>query len=293
MQFIASLSADQRREMTLKSNKKGLLHLLFHALTLVFVGALIQIRVPGWQFLMIPQGICLIFLFTLLHETLHATAFRSKSINIYLGYICGFLLLIPPLWFRYFHFAHHRHTQDPKRDPELQTPKPETRSEYMLHVSGIPTWVSQLKTLVQNASGKISEPYIPNTAIDKVRVESRIFLKLYVLIFILQFIFQSTALLYLWVIPLLIGQPFLRLYLLAEHGRCPFVENMFVNTRTTFTSALVRRLAWNMPYHAEHHAMPSVPFHALPKLHDLTQEHLQSTAKGYREFNKSYLAKIK
>jgi len=30
---------------------------------------------------------------------------------------------------------------------------------------------------------------------------------------------------------------------------------------------LVKFIMWNMPYHAEHHAFPAVPFHALPQLH--------------------------
>lgn len=49
---------------------------------------------------------------------------------------------------------------------------------------------------------------------------------------------------------------------------------MFLNTRTTLTTRVVRFLAWNMPYHAEHHAMPSVPFHKLPVLHDMTAARL-------------------
>ena len=40
---------------------------------------------------------------------------------------------------------------------------------------------------------------------------------------------------------------------------------MLENSRTTYTNALVRFLAWNMPFHAEHHAWPSIPFHALPR----------------------------
>ena len=75
---------------------------------------------------------------------------------------------------------------------------------------------------------------------------------------------QTAVLLWVWIIPALLGQPFLRLYLLAEHGCCAFVANMFENSRTTFTGPLVRFLAWNMPYHAEHHAFPTVPFYRLP-----------------------------
>lgn len=49
--------------------------------------------------------------------------------------------------------------------------------------------------------------------------------------------------LWVWLVPVLLGQPFLRLYLLAEHGDCPKVANMFQNTRTTFTNRIVRFLA--------------------------------------------------
>ena len=100
----------------------------------------------------------------------------------------------------------------------------------------------------------------------------------------------STALLWFWIIPALLGQPFLRLYLLAEHARCPHVANMLANTRTTFTNRLVRWLAWNMPYHAEHHAYPAVPFHQLPALHDIARRHLLVTENGYARFNRRYLA---
>ena len=95
------------------------------------------------------------------------------------------------------------------------------------------------------------------------------------------------ALLWLWLVPVLLGQPALRLYLLAEHGDCPKVANMFENTRTTFTTGLVRLLAWNMPYHVEHHVMPMVPFHRLPELHGVMRDRLRVTAEGYVAFTKS------
>ena len=51
-------------------------------------------------------------------------------------------------------------------------------------------------------------------------------------------LFVSTALVFAWLLPLLIGFPLLRMYLLAEHGLCPTVTNMFDNTRTTFTNSM-------------------------------------------------------
>jgi len=81
----------------------------------------------------------------------------------------------------------------------------------------------------------------------------------------------------------------LRLYLLAEHGRCAFVANMFENTRTTYTNRIIRFLAWNMPYHVEHHTLPQVPFHKLPELHDLMDGRHVVTSDGYAAFTAEYV----
>ena len=105
-------------------------------------------------------------------------------------------------------------------------------------------------------------------------------------------LFYSSLLLWIWIIPVLVGQPFLRLYLLAEHGLCQPVADMLENSRTTLTSGLVRFLAWNMPYHAEHHSFPNVPFHKLPALNDITLQHLKSTSDGYSEFTAEYVRSL-
>jgi len=94
-------------------------------------------------------------------------------------------------------------------------------------------------------------------------------------------------------VPALIGQPFLRAYLLAEHARCPHVANMLENTRTTFTTALVRAIAWNMPYHAEHHAYPTVPFHQLPRFHAIVRKHLKTTERGYVRFHRKFAGSLR
>jgi len=98
----------------------------------------------------------------------------------------------------------------------------------------------------------------------------------------------STAALLYWVIPALLGQPWLRLYLLAEHTGCPAVADMFRNTRTTLTIPLLRWLAWNMPYHAEHHVAAAVPFHQLPALHRLLRERIVVLTPGYLAFHRQW-----
>ena len=67
---------------------------------------------------------------------------------------------------------------------------------------------------------------------------------------------------------------------------------MFENTRTTFTNRAIRFLAWNMPYHAEHHAYPAVPFYKLPDFHELARAELKTTSDGYARFHQSYVKEL-
>lgn len=291
--IIASLSNEARARLTERSDRAGLLHLGVHWGLILLLGAAIGLQVPGWWLLMLPQGILIVFLFTLLHEASHKTPFRSEWLNTLAALVSGFLLLLGPEWFRYFHFAHHRHTQDPDNDPELATPKPETLLQYVVHVSGLPVYWGEAKGLVLNALGRGKAPYIPPKAEAKVQREAIAMIVLYALLALGSLWFQTALLLRVWIIPALLGQPFLRLYLLAEHGRCAFVANMLENSRTTATNRIVRFLAWNMPFHAEHHSYPAVPFHRLPEFHAIVQAHLKETERGYARFNAKYVASLR
>ncbi len=279
--------------LTRRSDAKGLVHLAGHGGLILFIGALITLKGPGWPLLMLPQGILIIFLFTALHESVHRTAFKSLWLNKWVARVCGFLILLPPEWFRYFHIEHHRFTQDPVRDPELQTSKPETMTQYIWHVSGLPVWFSHIKTLVKNASGRCEDAFVPEHGRADIAREARGMLLAYAALFALSLAAESSLLLYIWLVPALLGQPFLRLYLLAEHGLCPAGTNIFENTRTTLSNRLVRRLAWNMPFHAEHHAFPAVPFHALENFHMLIRPHLRETEPGYLAFHRTYISRLK
>ncbi|MBZ9957619.1 MULTISPECIES: fatty acid desaturase family protein [unclassified Mesorhizobium] len=290
---IASLTNEERSRLTGKSDGPGLVQLAFHLGAILLLGSLIAAKVPFWPLLMLPQGILIVFLFTLLHETVHRTAFERQWLNDAVARVCSLAIALPADWFRYFHFAHHRFTQDPERDPELAFPKPETWRQYLVHVAGLPVWLGHLKTLYANAVGRCQDSYVPPKGRPKVRAEARAMIAFYAVVLMLALWFKATVLLHVWIFPALLGQPFLRLYLLAEHGRCPFVANMLENTRTTLTNWAVRKLAWNMPFHAEHHAYPGVPFHRLPEFHALIERHLKVVEPGYIGFHEKYIETLR
>jgi fatty acid desaturase len=272
-----------------KSDQAGLWHLAGHLGAIVLCGALIALGVPGWWALLPLQGVLIVFLFTLEHEATHKTPFASPRLNEWVGRACGFLLLLPFEWFRYFHLAHHRWTNIDGKDPELAGGKPETRRAWAWQVSGVPYWWSELRLMGALVRGRAEGDYLPRGAVARIVAEARWMALGYAVV--LGSLWFSPLLVWVWLLPVLLGQPALRLYLLAEHGDCARVANMFENTRTTFTTALVRFLAWNMPYHVEHHVYPSVPFHQLPVLHRMMRDELRVTADGYVAFTKAYLAR--
>jgi fatty acid desaturase len=87
-----------------------------------------------------------------------------------------------------------------------------------------------------------------------------------------------------WLAPLLLTKPAHQLQNLIEHVGLPHTDDIFTNTRTTRTNALMRWLCWQMQYHTAHHAFPSVPFFRLKQLH-----HELFTVRGIQPPTMTYL----
>ncbi len=286
----AALKALSRR-----SDAAGLRQLAGHGAALVATGLAVA-WTQGSIWLtpaLLVHGVVLIFLFAPLHESIHRTAFASRRMNDTVAWVCGLVLMLPPNFFRAFHFAHHRHTQDPARDPELAAVKPATLGTYLLLASGLPYWRERTATITRHARGHVDEPFIPPRQRPLIVREARIVLLVYAGIGVGSFIMGTWVAVLYWLGPVVLGQPALRLYLLAEHTGCPLVPDMLRNSRTTHTTPLMRRLAWNMPYHAEHHAYPALPFHALAAAHDLLRDKVAVQAPGYIAVHRGIIARLR
>ena len=290
MTTAGSLDLDkaQWRALVARSNGPAVARITIHLTLIGVLSALIYTEIPFWSVLLLPQGLLLIFLFAPLHECLHGTAFRTKWCNVAVAHICGWLVLLPPNWFRHFHLTHHRFTNNPERDPELVSAKPRSRRDYIIHISGLPVWWSQIRLLVRNALGQNQDSFIPRKAHRRVTVEAVWFLTLYAIAYQL----MGEELLWLWVVPILIGQPFLRAFLLAEHMDCGKGSDMLANSRSTITTPALLLLSWNMSYHAEHHAQPAIPFHRLSAFHAHTRPHLRMLQTGYLNLHKKIVQSL-
>ena len=76
----------------------------------------------------------------------------------------------------------------------------------------------------------------------------------------------------------------MRVIRMSEHVGCARVPSMLENTRTVFTAAPLRLLAWNMAYHTAHHALPQAPFFQLGALDAVLRAHVVETRDGYVDF---------
>ena len=154
-QFAATITADELAQLNETSDGPRLRHLTGHLGLIVGLGTLIAFGAPLWQAALLAQGIAICFLFTLEHEASHKTPFRTVWLNEWVGRFCGLMILLPFTWFRYFHLAHHRHTNIPRKDPELAAgAKPETWPAYVSFVSGVPYWWGMSRQIIGNALGR-------------------------------------------------------------------------------------------------------------------------------------------
>ena len=278
------------RVLNTRSDVQGLLRLTVHLLTLLITGLLVHVT-RAHIILLVPammlHGFAIVTLFAPMHECVHMTPFRSRWLNKIVGWLVGVPTFYNSDYYRRFHHWHHRFTQDSAHDPELQTPQLHTLGAYWLRLSGILFWRDRLTDLLMVSLGRTHHlPYVPAQAHRALAWSGRAQVALYLLIAGVAVVYQSTAPLVYWILPILLGQPLIRVILIAEHTGCSEGPNGLTNTRTTLTSWPVRLLMWNMPFHAEHHLYPSIPFHALPRAHVRIRERLAHLDDGYLKVNR-------
>jgi fatty acid desaturase len=277
------LPRQELRPLMARSDGPALRRAAAHLGALAVTGALLwRLRATGWALpLLVAHGYVLAFVFCAFHETAHRTAFRTRWLNTALGTLAGLLIVWPYRNYRVYHWEHHRFTQDEARDPELYFAKPTSVGAYLLALTGVPNLIRRVSDLLRLAGGRADRPWMAAPERRPLIREARIYLGVYLAVALASALTGSPIVLLLWIAPLLVGQAFLRPYLLAEHTACGSTRDSLENTRTTRTLALVRLFAWNMPYHAEHHAYPAVPFHALPRLHGHVRARLANLEPGY------------
>ena len=296
-----SIERSQLKALMERRNGPGALRFAVQSVLLLTSGlATIHYGAAGnlmWIPCVIVCGFAVLAFFPSLHEAAHQTAFRTPWLNEVVAWISALMMLQVPSFFRAFHWAHHRQTQDPGRDPEIASaPKlldgwPGNLAVYLLNACGQMLLVGKAAftlgcALLPRAIWHRVFPFLEGADARTTRRlawESRAAVVL------------AGAGIYLaWVsIPgfgyLLLAWPIahllLGLYLMPEHTGLGHEGTQLERTRTVQSNAWLRWWMWNMPYHAEHHVHPGVPFHAVPSLHAHYAAALPNLCRGYLAFH--------
>ncbi len=284
------------KALSKRTDRDGIIRIAGHLGVLGVTGVLVWLALGSWLVLpaMLLHGAVMAFLFAPTHECSHGTAFRSRRLNEAVYWLVSLIYLVPPTMFRYSHAHHHSFTQIRGRDHDMLDERM-SFAGYLLFVSGYRFWKRGLRWFLLHPFGKVAvldREALPSGAQPAVVREARIIMAIYVTLALISIASGSFLLLWLWLLPRFLGEPFMRWLRVAEHGDCEESGNLLTNTRTTRAPAWLHFLFWNMSYHAEHHLCPMVPFHALPDLHAKVGQSLHPVGSGYFSVHGAVLRSI-
>lgn len=296
----ALLTPELLRTLQRRSDARGLARLAGHLAAMVGTGALYSYAgATGWAapfraLSLIAYGFTLVTMFAAMHEAIHRTAFKSRWLNDGVGWLAGLLSFYNSTFYRHYHGWHHRFTQIRGRDPELDDLKPTNLRTYLIELSGLFWWVGKVRTYVALARNDLRGfPFLTTTNGPAVVRSVRAQLLVYAAAIVASFLLGRPWFVTHWLLPVALAQPILRAILLAEHTGCSEDDDPLRNTRTTHTIAPVRFLMWDMPYHAEHHRYPALPFFALGQAHAVMGPRLAHVAHvGYLGVHRALLRRL-
>jgi Na(+)-translocating NADH:ubiquinone oxidoreductase F subunit len=210
------------------------------------------------------------------HESSHGTVFKTDWMNNVLYEIASFMVMRESTLWRWSHTRHHSDTIVVGRDPEIAAPRPVNLKTFILVFFGIPQIKAYFQKLLKHSTGRLfpdEATFIPESEHAKVFFKARVSLLIYVAVVGSCFYFGTILPLLFIGLPNLYGTWLMPIYGYTQHvGLAENVLDHRMNCRTVKMNLINRYLYWNMNYHIEHHMFPLVPYHNLPRLHEILKD---------------------
>lgn len=209
------------------------------------------------------------------HESGHGTAFKTDCLNNALYEIASFMVMRESSVWRWSHTRHHSDTIIVGRDPEIVVPRPPDVTSLLLNFFALPVIPKYFRSVCLHGIGRITpeeKTFIPESEYPAVIFRARIYLLIYAGVMGLALWQRSVLPLMFIGLPTLYGSWLMPLYGYTQHaGLAENVLDHRLNCRTVHMNFINRYLYWNMNYHVEHHMFPLVPYHHLPRLHEIVR----------------------
>ncbi|TAE76656.1 MAG: NADH:ubiquinone reductase (Na(+)-transporting) subunit F [Verrucomicrobia bacterium] len=210
------------------------------------------------------------------HEAGHGTAFKTDWLNNVIYEIASFMVMRESVVWRWSHTRHHSDTIIVGRDPEIQVSRPPNIPSHVASIFNIGGYRAYFPSLLRHACGRVTadeKTFIPESQFPKVFRNARIVLAIYFGIVVLSLALRTWVPFFLIFLPHFFGTWLMIVHNTTQHaGLAENVLDHRLNCRTVYMNPFSRFVYWNMNYHVEHHMFPLVPYHALPRLHELVKD---------------------
>ena len=218
------------------------------------------------------------------HESSHGTAFKSDWMNNALYEIASFMVMRESTLWRWSHTRHHSDTIIVGRDPEIAVPRPPDLLALAMSFFALGVIPKYFKHIILHSLGILTaeeKTFIPESEYGKVIWRARIYVLIYATVVGLALWFHTILPMLFIGLPNIYGTWLMPIYGYTQHaGLAENVLDHRLNCRTVYMNAVNRYLYWNMNYHVEHHMFPLVPYHNLPKLHEIVKQDMPKPYSG-------------
>lgn len=227
------------------------------------------------------------------HQVLHGQGLKNKAAHEAIGILLGLPMLVSYASYQASHLKHHRYL-----GTHQNTEFFDYGDQYGGSLSAnIGVWLNRLfmpahyvefvKGVLRSFMGKDDGVNTPRVN-KRIRRDHRIIFGLFAGSIAVSIIMNSSAILWLWIIPLLlVATPIHAMIELPEHYKCNTdTTDVFANTRTISASPLLIWFTNSNNFHAEHHMLPSLPIDRLEEVHHDIRDKVIFSHPSYKDFFK-------
>ncbi len=220
------------------------------------------------------------------HETLHGAVVRDKTWRYVVGWICFLPFNVAPrLWVAWHNRVHHGNTMidgiDPDSFPTLATYRTNKLSRIADALGfGYRRWAGPVTLLLgftgqsQQVLWRLARPlaYLPKREHTMAVLETLLGFAVWATVGVLV---GGHAFLFVFVIPLCLGNLIVTSYILTNHSLSPLghVNDPLVNSLSVTVPRVVDMLHLNFGFHVEHHLFPAMSSKHGPAVRDLLIKH--------------------
>jgi fatty acid desaturase len=292
--YRVPIAKEKLRELTTRSDWKGLLQTVPYLCLLVLTGAAAfysyrHFPLP-WLFLFLfVHGTFYAFLLNGFHELVHGTVFKSKSLNKVFMYLFSFLSWNSQVLFRATHIRHHSSTLHPPDDEEVILPMHLPLQTFLLCFLVNPLgFYTVVRKHARHSVGLLNTPWEHILFPERDKVGRRL-LRRWARIVLIGHLLIVTASIVSghWLFAVVIsfarfyGGGFQWLINITQHiGLMDNVTDFRLCCRTIWLNPFVSYVYFQMNWHTEHHMYAAVPCYNLAALHRTIVDYMPPTTRG-------------